>query len=72
MRGLRFAASVARQSGQRDIAIKLTDLARSDLTYKLSNMEEVDAQVVFAAAVCDCAVPVKRKPPTLVLISNEA
>ena len=71
VRGLRFAASIARQSGQRDLAIKLSDAARSDLTYRLANMEEVDAQVVYAAAVVDCAVPVRRKP-VLVLVSNEA
>lgn len=72
VRGLRFAAHVVREAGRRDLAIKLTDLARSDLTYKLANMEEVDAQLVFAAALSDCSPappPIKRKP-TLVLISN--
>ena len=71
-RGLRFAAHVCREAGRRDLAIKLTDLARSDLTYKLANMEEVDAQLVFAAALSDCApapAPVRRKP-VLTLISN--
>jgi hypothetical protein len=72
VRGLRFAAHVCREAGRRDLAIKLGDLARSDLTYKLANMEEVDAQLVFAAALSDCSpppAPIKRKP-MLVLISN--
>ena len=73
VRALRFSAHVARTSGQREVAIKLSDLARSDLTYKLANMEEVDAQVVFAAAVADCSTPTPiRRKPVLTLISNEA
>jgi hypothetical protein len=67
---LRFAASIARQSGDRAWALKLSDLARSDITYRLANMDEVDAQVVYAAAVADCTpAPVKRRP-CLVLVEG--
>ena len=75
-RGLRFAASIARQSGDRQMAIKLTEVARSDLAYRLAQMDEVDAQVVYAAAVCDCTTPVPAKRnatsrAVLALVSNE-
>lgn len=60
-----MAAHICRVAGERDLAIKLSDLARSDVAYKLASLEETEAQVVFAAAVTDCMAPA---PPKLRLV----
>lgn len=62
-RGLRMAAHIARHSGNRELAISITQLAQDDaMSFALANMGAATAQVTFAAAVADCMGPIPGKP----------